>query len=400
MLFEPARHEPLLPGEWDVDRVRAAIAAITRDIEEARHPETFWPAHPLDREDDEPPIWHKSLYLGAAGTLWALWYLERVGAVQLRIEPSKLIGIVDAAYHAEPDTGEVVPSYFLGQAGILLILWRLTGAPAAADRLWRCVDANIANPTNETLWAAPGTMLAAWQMHLWTGEPRWRDLFLANVEQLWRSWLQDGPGDCHLWTQDLYGEIRQYLGAGHGFAGNVQPLLPGAALLSEERRELLFDRSAETLRATVLREEGCANWRPTADPKRSRMLVQWCHGAPGIVTSLRDYPVGHSAAMDALLLEAGEMVWQVGPLAKGFGLCHGTAGNGYAFLTLYRRTGDPVWLDRARSFALHALAQSERMRQDHGRSRYTLWTGDPGLAVYLWQCLVGTDGMPGLDFLD
>jgi hypothetical protein len=395
MLFDQARHERLLTAEWDEHRVRAAITAIVRDIEDACHPGEFWPTHPLDQEVDDPAIWHKSLYLGAAGTLWALWHLQRAGAVQLRIEPPALIGAVDAAYQAEPDTGEVVPSYFLGEAGILLVLWRLTGAPEAPDRLWRCIDANIANPTNEFLWAAPGTMLAAWHMHEWTGEPRWRELFLANVEQLWRSWLPTGPGNCQLWTQHLYGQVRQYLGAGHGFAGNVLPLLRGAALLPEDRREELYGCCAETLLATAVLDEGCANWLPA--PDSSRMLVQWCHGAPGIVTSLRDYPAQHSAAMEALLLKAGEMVWRAGPLEKGFGLCHGTAGNGYAFLTLYRRTGDPAWLERARAFGMHALAQSEQMRQRHGRGRYALWTGDPGLAVYLWHCLIGADGMPGLD---
>jgi hypothetical protein len=28
-----------------------------------------------------------------------------------------------------------------------------------------------------------------------------------------------------------------------------------------------------------------------------------------------------------------------------------------------------------------------------------LWTGDPGLAVYLWQCIRGQPGMPMLDVL-
>ena len=31
--------------------------------------------------------------------------------------------------------------------------------------------------------------------------------------------------------------------------------------------------------------------------------------------------------------------------------------------------------------------------------RYTLWTGDPCLAVYLWHCLTGSAAMPGLDIL-
>jgi DUF1680 family protein len=130
------------------------------------------------------------------------------------------------------------------------------------------------------------------------------------------------------------------------------------------------------------------------------MLVQWCHGAPGVVTGLADFPAGRSSDMDTMLSQAGNMTWTAGPLAKGFGLCHGTAGNGYAFLKLHRRTGDPAWLERARYFAMHAVAQSEQMRQEYGRGRYSLWTGDPGLAVYLWHCVNGSAGLPGLDILD
>jgi len=104
--------------------------------------------------------------------------------------------------------------------------------------------------------------------------------------------------------------------------------------------------------------------------------------------------------MEAMLVKAGTTIWNAGPLAKGPGLCHGTAGNGYAFLKLYRRTGDALWLERARSFAMHAIAQQARMRQEYGRGRHTLWTGDPGVAVYLWHCITGDDRMPGLDILD
>jgi lantibiotic modifying enzyme len=54
-------------------------------------------------------------------------------------------------------------------------------------------------------------------------------------------------------------------------------------------------------------------------------------------------------------LSAGDVVWERGLLRKGYGVCHGTAGNGYVFLTLYRITNDPKWLHRAIkvSFELH-----------------------------------------------
>jgi len=400
MLFEPDRHEPLCRTAWDAGVVRAAVQAIAGDLERHRLPAGHWPGHPLDDDGDEPATGYKSLYLGSAGVLWALWTLQREGAVASRLDAAAGIEQAHAAYRADPDTGEVVPSYYLGEVGLLLLRWRITGSAEAADALYASIESNIPNPTNEALWAAPGTMVAAW--HLWaaTGQARWRTLFLANVEQLWRTWHFDEPAQCHLWTQDLYGRVVQYLGAGHGFAGNVYPLLKGASLLDEARRETLYARCVETLQALATVEGEGANWPvATAEPRpgRPRMLMQWCHGAPGFVTALADFPAGRSAAMDALLVGAGNAVWQAGPLAKGHGLCHGTAGNGYAFLKLFRRTGDVLWLERARAFAMHAIEQQQRAHQAHGRGRYTLWTGDAGLALYLWHCLDGRADLPALD---
>lgn len=46
-------------------------------------------------------------------------------------------------------------------------------------------------------------------------------------------------------------------------------------------------------------------------------------------------------------LHCGEVVWRWGLLKKGYGLCHGAAGNAYTFLGLYRLTWDPKHLYRA-----------------------------------------------------
>jgi hypothetical protein len=100
---------------------------------------------------------------------------------------------------------------------------------------------------------------------------------------------------------------------------------------------------------------------------------------------------------ERLLVAGGELTWSAGPLAKGANLCHGTAGNGLAFLKLFRRTGDELWLERARAFAMHAAAQVERERRDLGRGHYTLWTGDPGTALYLALCIDGSASLPGFD---
>jgi hypothetical protein len=119
--------------------------------------------------------------------------------------------------------------------------------------------------------------------------------------------------------------------------------------------------------------------------------VQWCHGAPGLISTLGDL------IPESLLLGSGELTWRAGPIRKGPGLCHGTAGNGFAFLRLHELTGDERWLERGRRFAMHAIQQVELRRRAVGRGRYTLWTGDIGVALYLRACVDVKPGFPTID---
>ena len=115
-----------------------------------------------------------------------------------------------------------------------------------------------------------------------------------------------------------------------------------------------------------------------------------------MVTTFANAPFA-SPDFDALLLDAGRFAWTAGPLTKGSNLCHGTGGNGYAFLKLYRRTNDPIWLDRARQFAMTTIVQYRGSQLVVGRGRYSLWTGDVGLAIYLWDCITGEPRFPTID---
>ena len=115
---------------------------------------------------------------------------------------------------------------------------------------------------------------------------------------------------------------------------------------------------------------------------------------PGFVVCLAELP---GRDIDPLLLAAGEAIWAAGPLTKGSNLCHGTGGNGYALLKLFRRSGDARWLDRAHAFAMHGIAQMEADAAQFGQLRHSLWTGDPGFAIYLWNCLHGGAAFPTLD---
>ncbi len=70
-----ARHIPLQSLPWDADTVRAAIDEIVSDALTHFKGERFWPAHPLDNGKDGS----SSFYMGAAGMIWGLDYLRRVG---------------------------------------------------------------------------------------------------------------------------------------------------------------------------------------------------------------------------------------------------------------------------------------------------------------------------------
>ncbi len=231
-------------------------------------------------------------------------------------------------------------------------------------------------------------MLVARAMHEATGEDRWLELWRACADWL-RGRLEPDTG---VWQQKLYGELARYIGPGHGFAGCVLAL---SAEPDAELERLVVD----TTRRYAVEQDGQANWPPVADPEVTLEVpgqgirTQWCHGAPGMVTSLTGLAAG-DAEHERLMVAGGELTWRAGPLAKGANLCHGTAGNGYAFLALHARTGDELWLGRARAFGMHALAQVERQRSALGRGRYTLWTGDVGTALYLADCLDGRGRLP------
>jgi hypothetical protein len=168
MLFDPDRHEALCESKWSATRAHVTVRRIVEDLENALGANIVWPSHPLDQVANEPSTGCKTLYFGAAGVIWAMAYLDREGAVGLRVRPADLISRVYQAYLGDPDTGSVVPSYFLGEVGVLLVLWRLTGSSEAADRLWVAIRENVSNPTNEALWGAPGTMVGALHMYKWT----------------------------------------------------------------------------------------------------------------------------------------------------------------------------------------------------------------------------------------
>lgn len=115
------------------------------------------------------------------------------------------------------------------------------------------------------------------------------------------------------------------LGAGHGDVGILTQILLSDSSYAAELRpkllELLDWQNAE------------GNWPHNAGAD-SKVLVQFCHGAPGFVFSLlaiRHVFPDLEERIDVAIEKARALTWEKGLLRKIPNLCHGIAGNALAF---------------------------------------------------------------------
>ena len=226
MLYSPDEFEPLTDEPWNEERVRAGIRAIVADAGAAFDPDGLWPANEWDAWGSSVPL--KDLYCGAGGVIWALDALRRRGHAETAIDLAAALDRTLELWREEPDLSaaeielpqERESSLLGGEAGLLLVAWRLDPRPEPAELLLQRARENRDNAFEELMWGSPGTMLAAHAMHEWTGEERWADAWRESAEALMARRDEDG-----LWTQQLYGKPSRLLGPVHGAVGNVHALL-------------------------------------------------------------------------------------------------------------------------------------------------------------------------------
>ncbi len=390
---------PLTEVPWDTHVAETTISNIldrcTRDFS----PETLWP---MPESEDWEAQTASSIYLGAMGTLWAMNHLRDYILRKIPFDNHNLAeAICEKYFHAEAvifadyaDANGVIPSYWLGESGILLVKSKLQ--TDKSEEIWEkqfsLIKNNIKNPTLEPLWGGTGSVIPVLFKLEEEKSESWTNLFIDHCQFMKDEIAHSDKYNCPIWIQDLYGQKRMLTGAGHGFVGNMYPFIRGRKFLPDDLSEWVLSSTVETVIKTASIEGNCCNWLSSLEKTtegRPPFLVQWCHGAPGVIISLNNIPVGYSREFDDLLIKAGETIWEAGPLTKNAGLCHGTDGNGYAFLKLYTRTGNDKWLERARKFAMHAIEQTS--------GSYSLWEGDLGLACFLHACISEDDRFPLLD---
>ncbi|KAF5749778.1 GCR2-like 1 [Tripterygium wilfordii] len=178
----------------------------------------------------------------------------------------------------------------------------------------------------------------------------------------------------------------RYFGAANGLAGILHVLLHFP--LSEQDMEDVKG----TLRYMMSKRFPHSGNYPSSEGNARDKLVQWSHGATGMAITLckasQVFPYDREFRDAAI--EAGEVVWKSG-LVKKIGLADGMAGNAYAFLSLYRLTGDNIYKDRASAFASFLCHNARQLvTMTHGRGdehAYSLSQGLSGTACLLFDML-------------
>ena len=174
---------------------------------------------------------------------------------------------------------------------------------------------------------------------------------------------------------------KAYIGTVHGTIGIITQVV-----LSDPSYADRVLRDLEEVLSLQNKENG--NWPSSLESGNSDRLVQFCHGATGVVHSLirlRPYFPRIQEQIDAAIESGRNCVWEKGILTKESCMCHGT-------------TGSALVLDEARRGALLGYTTEDHIKSwvnqrvvepsDDGEG---LWTGIAGRA---WAWAIADKNLP------
>ncbi|KAF8627720.1 hypothetical protein AX15_004278 [Amanita polypyramis BW_CC] len=200
---------------------------------------------------------------------------------------------------------------------------------------------------------------------------------------------------------------KHYLGGAHGVAGILQMLLScPAEVIAPHVEDILY-----TIEWLISVQDESGNWPSSFKAQKYRTLsnelVQWCHGAPGVLILLstlfklanrsdNPFPVDDQmkGSMARTLNRGAVLVYRHGLLRKGIGICHGVAGSVYALLAAadvskeikLRLDGEAVQLSDYFAMAIHlsTLATLADELEEEGKMKtpdrpWSLYEGKAGM---------------------
>lgn len=408
MTYSNNRHFSPEFKKWDKTKAADFANHLFESTEKAFSPDKGWRHHGSESDElmEEYP---RCLYRGLTGIIWSQNELAELGFGSIKNNYDEVLSTAceeqelwlerNADYKNKP---EYLPGLLLGKLGIKVVQWKLQKAVTDLKDVVKIICENQSNTICEYMWGSAGSISVGMDLIGLEQDEQLTGCIQNSVDFLKQTLVTIPNTGIKLWNQYLYGERKQLLGAVHGFAGNAFSIIKSFPLLNENERLCWSDTFSDTLKRSAYEDSSGANWTKTADVEHAAsedFLVQMCHRAPGIICCTSKLMNQGDTDFDRLLLKAGELVWTAGPLTKGANLCHGTAGNGYAFLKLFDATHDEMWLERARSFAMVAIDQVEEKREEYRDYHYSLWSGDTGVTHFIASCLSESSKIPTMDYI-
>ncbi|MET1256777.1 lanthionine synthetase C family protein [Aliikangiella maris] len=400
MLYLPERHhhfenELQYSVAWDNAAARHFIETLQAFTEQRFTQPNGWVI-----SDD--PCLENSFYDGTAGIIWSQYYLAHWGYGELKHNYQAYLAQARVVHRERLSRLMTSPDYqhglLIGELGLIVAECRLGLTDNLRGEMSQIIEKLIHNPVCELMWGAPGALCVAnFYRHQF---PEFLDLTRALALQLEEDITTVERFQLKVWYQQLYGHYVAHLGAVHGFAGNAFSILKALPALQTVTANNWKAAIIDTVSRTALVQDSFANWPQSIAgerPGRTALLLQFCHGAPGLIACLSNL-FGEDQFFDQLMIAGGELVWQAGPLKKGQGLCHGNTGNGFSLLKLFQATGDELWLYRARQFAAFAMQQIFPKLNAGKKLDLSLWNGAAGLAHFVHHCLQHSADIPTMDY--
>ncbi|KAL2068464.1 hypothetical protein VTL71DRAFT_16562 [Oculimacula yallundae] len=163
---------------------------------------------------------------------------------------------------------------------------------------------------------------------------------------------------------------RQYLGTVHGDIGIITQIVLSDPTYAPQLRDKL---------ASLITQQGeDGNW-PVV-PDKDIGLVQFCHGAPGMIISLlaiRPYFPGLDQEIENAIVRGRQCIWERGLLVKEPNICHGITGNALPLEGEQREH----FLAMATPDLVDEGVENERWEKDE--DRYGVLWGEAGRA-WVW----------------
>lgn len=334
-----------------------------------------------------------SIYLGAGGNIVLYERLERLsGEYREQLERA----IEACGKIASRHSGFRDPiSFYMGKPGVYTCLGCILKDVRYIEKVLDMSSlVTSRHAEDELLYGNAGYLYClVYILSKWSDIPL-RDRIIQTINSTVQELIQQGNQEGVLKYTFPRG-MEMYLGAAHGTIGILQTILLAYEYLTIDINSILLS----TLDYILSLQLPSGNF-PMIDGERIDEVIHFCHGSAGVVPMLcTAYKALKNPRYLDAAIKAGNDIWDRGLIKKGRGLCHGIAGNGYSFLSLYKVTQNEMWYYRAILFAYKlfndAYLNSEilqyydpqRLRRGVADTPYSLMEGLGGTICYMLDVL-------------